>query len=379
MRAGMASVLILACLSASCMQVVDDREFAPLDPAALAALSGKKDAPAADKPDTTVPDTTVAAADAQADKPAGENTAPAAADKTTPASTPPVPVAENETPPQTSPSPAPQAEPTGLLALFRSSSASSHSGVAQAAEREADPPAPSPAKAADEPHPAPAASGDNGDDDQEISEAEFVGEDEADPNKIAVPKEPVDDGLKHDFVNVYNVRPGAPVEKIAGLPGVEWNNDIIFASRGPMDGDPSDLFDGDNHPFAHLVPGMPRDVVEAANGLLLAHAEISVSCVKPDLLGLVHRAEQHFGHRAVVTSGYRSPTHNRRVRGALHSQHLYCNALDLYMPGVERDTLARYFYDQPDRGGLGLYCHTKSIHVDTGRRREWRWTCRRPG
>jgi uncharacterized protein YcbK (DUF882 family) len=111
----------------------------------------------------------------------------------------------------------------------------------------------------------------------------------------------------------------------------------------------------------------------------LAHAAINVSCVKPNLLNLVRRAETHFGKKVIVTSGYRSPSHNRKVRGATHSQHLYCNALDLYMPGVARDDLARYFFAQPDRGGIGLYCHTRSIHVDTGRRRQWRWSCGKRG
>ncbi|MCM5560267.1 D-Ala-D-Ala carboxypeptidase family metallohydrolase [Pleomorphomonas sp. JP5] len=213
---------------------------------------------------------------------------------------------------------------------------------------------------------------------EEISEAELAGESEADPDKIAVPKPPVDDGLEHDFVNVYTSRPERQQDLFEGLPGVAWKGNLVLASRGP-DGDPRGLFDGEVQPYAHYVPGLPRDVVQAANGLLLAHSAINVSCVKPALLGMIRDAERHFSRKVVVTSGYRSPSHNRRVRGALHSQHLYCNAVDLYMPGISRDELARYFYGHPSRGGLGLYCHTKSIHVDTGRRREWRWACRGRG
>jgi hypothetical protein len=215
-------------------------------------------------------------------------------------------------------------------------------------------------------------------DTDEVSEAELAGEDEADPDKIAVPKPPADDGLEHDFVNVYTSRPERPDDLFEGLPGVAWQGNLILASRGP-DGDPRGLFGGEVQPYARYVPGLPRDVVQAANGLLLAHAAINVSCVKPGLLTMIRDAERHFSRKAVITSGYRSPSHNLRVRGALHSQHLYCNALDLYMPGIARDELARYFYGHPSRGGLGLYCHTKSIHVDTGRRREWRWSCKGRG
>jgi hypothetical protein len=210
---------------------------------------------------------------------------------------------------------------------------------------------------------------------EEFSEAELAGEQEADPTKVAVPEEPIDDGLEHDFVNVYTSKPEAQQPTIDGLPGVEWQSGLVLVSRTP-DGDPSELFGGD-HPFARTVPGIPRQTIQAANGLLLAHSAISVSCIKPNLLNLVRRAESHFGKKVVVTSGYRSPSHNRRVRGATHSQHLYCNALDLYMPGVARDDLARFFFAQPDRGGIGLYCHTRSIHIDTGKRRQWRWSCRR--
>ncbi len=210
----------------------------------------------------------------------------------------------------------------------------------------------------------------------ELSEAEIAGEVEADPDVIAVPEEPLDDGLKHDFVNVYTSRPEAAEPLIADLPGVNWQGGLVLVSRTP-DGDPGDLFGGSDHPFARAVPGIPRKTVQAANGLLLAHSAINVGCVKPDLLNLVRRAESHFGKKVVVTSGYRSPGHNRRVRGAVHSQHLYCNALDLFMPGVARDDLARFFFAQPDRGGIGLYCHTRSIHIDTGKRRQWRWNCRR--
>lgn len=164
-------------------------------------------------------------------------------------------------------------------------------------------------------------------------------------------------------------------EKMESLPGVNWPEGIVLVSRTPNDDDPRGFFGGATHPFSRSVAGVPRSAVVAANGLLLAHSNISVACLKPGLLSILRRAETRFGKRVVITSGYRSPPHNRRVRGARNSQHMYCNAVDLYMPGVARDELARYLFALPDRGGIGLYCHTQSIHVDIGSRRAWRWPC----
>lgn len=208
----------------------------------------------------------------------------------------------------------------------------------------------------------------------DFDEAALAGEVESDPTKVAVPAPP-SDGLAHDFVTVYSSRPERQQDMFENLPGVVWNEGPVFSSGGGSGGDARSLFGGPSQPFANYVPGMPLGTVQASNGLLLAHPGINVSCVRNDLLQLVREAEGHFGHKAVITSGYRSPAHNRMVSGAIHSQHLYCKALDLYMPGVSRDTLARFFFAHPRRGGLGLYCRTKSIHIDTGRRREWKWSC----
>lgn len=368
----------VAIVVSSCSSVYDTADFVRRDPAkpgATAETAAAGDAaksPAADTAAATpVAKSDTAATAAAADRPAAAAAAP---DATKDGAPPPVAASAAETPAAMAP-----AQPRGLLAMFRAATAAPAVAAAEAAVNaeaataqsgKAGATAEAPAAA-----PAPVVEDDGGD---EVSEADLAGEVEADPTKIAVPEEPIDDGLEHDFVNVYSSKPDAPVESIPGLPGVSWEGNLVLASRGD-DGDPRGLFGGEDHPFARTVPGIPRQIVQAANGLLLAHSAINVSCVKPDLLGLVRRAEGHFGHKVVVTSGYRSPAHNRRVHGAQHSQHMYCNALDLYMPGVARDDLARFFFAQPDRGGIGLYCHTRSIHIDTGRRRQWRWACRRPG
>ncbi len=363
LRSGL--LVVAAVAVTGCGAVLDRSDFKPLTPVEIAEIEAKA--------------ATAKGAEASGEKPASEPSAAPEADKPAvegaPASQVVAAVAAEEKP-----------KASGLFAsLF---------GGGQEASGEPATSAPTPEQPASD---APAADGatvakgeataDPGsspaapippEETDEVSEAELAGESEADPDKIAVPKPPVDDGLEHDFVNVYTARPDRPQDLFEGLPGVAWQGNLVLASRGP-DGDPRGLFDGEVQPYAHYVPGLPREVVLAANGLLLAHSAINVSCVRPALLGMIRDAERHFSRKVVITSGYRSPSHNQRVRGALHSQHLYCNAVDLYMPGVARDELARYFYGHPSRGGLGLYCHTKSIHVDTGRRREWRWACRGRG
>lgn len=339
-------LLGLATLSlAGCGAVIDRSDFKPLTPADVARLEAKA-VPAADQPAPTGGKT--AADGARPDQPAPER--PAGAE------------------------PAPGlfgADETGSEATSEAPEEPAAAEPAAVAEARPDEAAAASARTEAEADLAAIPT-------DEISEADLAGEEEADPSKIAVPRAPIDGGREHDFVNVYSSTPERPTDLFENLPGVAWQGNLVITSLGPG-GDPRGLFGGETQPFSRFVPGMPGSVVQSMNGLLLAHAAINVSCIKPNLLNMIRDAERHFSHRVVITSGYRSPGHNRRVRGALHSQHLYCNAVDLYMPGVARDDLARYFYGHASRGGLGLYCHTKSIHVDTGRRREWRWACKGRG
>ena len=124
------------------------------------------------------------------------------------------------------------------------------------------------------------------------------------------------------------------------------------------------------------LAALPSLTRQAVTGLLIQRPDVDVSCFKPKLVGLLKDAEQHFGKRIVVTSGFRDHAHNARVGGAKHSQHLGCNAADIQMIGVSKWDLAKYFRSRPDVGGVGTYCSTASIHVDTGRRRDWNWKCR---
>ena len=104
---------------------------------------------------------------------------------------------------------------------------------------------------------------------------------------------------------------------------------------------------------------------------------VDVACLKPSLVRVLKTVERHYGKKMIITSGYRSPAHNRRARGAKNSLHMYCAAADIQVPGIGKWELAAYFRTMPGRGGVGTYCHTESVHIDIGPERDWNWRCRR--
>ncbi len=115
----------------------------------------------------------------------------------------------------------------------------------------------------------------------------------------------------------------------------------------------------------------------SANGLRSQHAGVQVACLRPGLVRIIKQVPRRYGRVPIVTSGYRSPKHNRRVRGARNSMHIYCKAADIQVAGVSKWALAKYLRTVPGRGGVGTYCHTNSVHIDTGSKRDWNWRCRR--
>ena len=115
----------------------------------------------------------------------------------------------------------------------------------------------------------------------------------------------------------------------------------------------------------------------APNGLHVQTERVEVGCFKPELVRVLKTVERHYGRPLMVTSGYRSPKHNRRAGGASGSRHTSCEAADIQIEGVSKWQLAKYLRSMPGRGGVGTYCHTESVHIDIGNTRDWNWRCRR--
>jgi len=161
------------------------------------------------------------------------------------------------------------------------------------------------------------------------------------------------------------------------LPGVRKSALFEIKRKSGLDDDSDvDLHEDEEGPPVRLASaaGLAR---LAPNGLLTQTDKVDVACLKPALVRVLKTIESHYGRKIVVTSGYRSPSHNRRARGAKNSLHMYCAAADVQVEGVTKWELASYLRSMPGRGGVGTYCHTESVHVDVGPERDWNWRCRR--
>ena len=159
------------------------------------------------------------------------------------------------------------------------------------------------------------------------------------------------------------------------LPGVRDTDNLYEIKRKSGTNDHSDIDINENNDVElAMAPGFAR---LAPNGLTIQTDRVDVACLKPSLVRVLKAVEGHYGEKVVVTSGYRSPKHNRRARGSSNSLHMYCAAADIQVPGIGKWELAQFLRAMPGRGGVGTYCHTKSVHIDVGPERDWNWRCRR--
>ncbi|WP_245413475.1 YcbK family protein [Mangrovicella endophytica] len=168
--------------------------------------------------------------------------------------------------------------------------------------------------------------------------------------------------------------PPVPVGSDNALPGVDPSSLFEIGQRASADDE--DMIEDASDQRSYQVAALTGMARLSPNGLLVQREDVQTACFGSDLVGLLRAVEQKFGKKVVVTSGYRSPSHNRRVNGARRSMHMQCKAADIQVPGVDKFTVASFVRSLPGRGGVGTYCYTTAIHVDTGRERDWNWQCR---
>ena len=101
--------------------------------------------------------------------------------------------------------------------------------------------------------------------------------------------------------------------------------------------------------------------------------------VDSSLAALLQKIRDHFGRPVVITSGYRTASHNTRVGGSRSSQHLLGRAADIQVADTPVEDVAAYAESlMPAWGGVGRYPVKAGrakgwVHVDT-RPNKSRWT-----
>ncbi|MCB1451451.1 MAG: YcbK family protein [Nitratireductor sp.] len=172
---------------------------------------------------------------------------------------------------------------------------------------------------------------------------------------------------------VASLSPSTPVTASAtagsatALPGVKDNNSLF----GTTDDEEGEDSGGVQLASAGAMSRM------SPLGIVTQTDHVQVGCFKPELIALLGTVERHYGRKPIVTSGYRNPSENRRAGGARKSMHMLCKAADIQVEGVSKWDLAKYLRTIDGRGGVGTYCRTNSVHIDTGDVRDWHYPCRR--
>ena len=132
------------------------------------------------------------------------------------------------------------------------------------------------------------------------------------------------------------------------LPGVKVN--AMFPTTTGLEDDEHGEEDGEGLMQLASLPSMTRI---APNGLYVQTDKVDVSCLRPELVSIIHTVQDHYKRPAIITSGFRDPRRNRRAGGVRHSLHTMCAAVDIQVQGVSKWQLADFLRSLPGRGGIG--------------------------
>jgi len=90
--------------------------------------------------------------------------------------------------------------------------------------------------------------------------------------------------------------------------------------------------------------------------------------IAPVLTEVLQAIRSHFQQPVTVCSGYRTPGYNKKVDGAVYSQHLCGSAADIQVKGISPADVAAFAETLlPDSGGIGVY--PTFVHVDVREKR----------
>lgn len=112
------------------------------------------------------------------------------------------------------------------------------------------------------------------------------------------------------------------------------------------------------------------------NRFLRCHFTNEPTDIDAETFATMVKAARHFrAKRVVIISGFRSHKYNLSLIKKGHevsrkSQHVKGKAIDFTLPGVSVRRLHHWCVAQ-GVGGVGLYPHSRFVHIDTGRVRYW--------
>lgn len=92
--------------------------------------------------------------------------------------------------------------------------------------------------------------------------------------------------------------------------------------------------------------------------------------ISKTLVLTLEKLRQKIGEEIYINSGFRTPTHNKAIGGALLSYHQYGMAADIRAKTKTPKELYQIL-DEMLKGWGGLELHDTFVHVDT-REKEWR-------
>lgn len=81
-----------------------------------------------------------------------------------------------------------------------------------------------------------------------------------------------------------------------------------------------------------------------------------------ELLEALEKIRNHFQAPCTINSGYRTPSHNKKVGGAGNSYHCKGMAADIIVKGHSSKEVAKYANSILDKGGVIRY--TNFVHID---------------
>lgn len=86
--------------------------------------------------------------------------------------------------------------------------------------------------------------------------------------------------------------------------------------------------------------------------------------IQPQMVRIADRARKHFGKPITIVSGLRCRQHNANVDGVENSQHMYGEAADVYVRGVNPDTVLAWFQSQSDVRYAYAIEGSSNVHFD---------------